>query len=419
MATSVRRSPAARRRRRLGIVVLQSLIVIVSVAATSVVAIAVQERSIRDATRERVLAVAESLAALDQVIAAVADDRIAATRELQPVADLIEQSAGVDYVVITDADGIRITHPMPAERGRPVSTDPSDVLAGDTFVGTEAGTLGPTLRAKVPILAGDEVVGTASVGVLESEIAADFEDAVASLLPWIVGSVVVGVIASALLGAALDRQLRRLEADSRELDVQRRIGAALRDQTHEFRTRLHVVRGLVAEGAGEDALEYIARIVPVATGGNEPDASGVDPASRALFAALAAELAERGAVLTIDADAALPALSEDDRVVLANLCRNAGESGAHEVRAVLRGGDDGIVLRVDDDGPGVDPADADRIFDRGFSSKHDATGTGRGVGLDLVRRTVAAHDGSIEVGRSPAGGARFTIELPRHAGVGR
>lgn len=415
MPTPVTR-PRVARRRRFGIVLLQSLIVVVSVAVTSVVAIAAQERSIRDATRERVLAVAQSLAALDQVVASVSDDRGEATRDLQPLADLIEQSAGVDYVVITDAAGIRITHPMPVERGLPVSTDPSEVLAGGTFVGTEAGTLGPTLRAKVPVLAGDEVVGTASVGILESEMAADFEDGVSNLLPWIIGSVLVGVLASAILGAVLDRQLRCLEADSRELDVQRRIGAALRDQTHEFRTRLHVVRGLIAEGEPGEALEYIGRIVPVATGAGDPGA-GADPASRALFAALAAELGERGVSLVVDADAT--PLGEDDHVVLANLCRNAGESGAATVRVVVRSGRGRILLRVDDDGPGVWPADATRIFERGVTSKSDTTGTGRGVGLDLVHRTVVARAGTVEVGRSPSGGARFTVELPARAEEGR
>ena len=141
------------------VVIVQCTIVLLCVLITTAVAAVVQERSLRTATAERVLDVSRSLAALDQVRAGVQAGTPAAASELQQLADLLEEAAGVDYVVITDADGIRLTHPTPGERGDPVSTDPAGVLAGEVFVGTETGTLGPTLRAKVPVY---DVVGRAS-----------------------------------------------------------------------------------------------------------------------------------------------------------------------------------------------------------------------------------------------------------------
>ena len=79
---------------------------------------------------------------------------------------------------------------------------------------------------------------------------------------------------------------------------------------------------------------------------------------------------------------------------------------------VMRADHEGVHLVVDDDGPGVDAAVASRIFDRGVTTKPDVTGAGRGVGLDLVRRIVSSRGGTVEVGRSTLGGARFTVELP-------
>ena len=60
-----------------------------------------------------------------------------------------------------------------------------------------------------------------------------------------------------------------------------------------------------------------------------------------------------------------------------------------------------------------DPRVAGRIFGQGFSTKHDTTGFGRGYGLDLVRRTVTSRGGTIEVGPSALGGARFAFEMER------
>ena len=387
---------------------LQCTVVLVCVLTTTLVAMSVQERSIRAATEERVLDVATSLVELDQVQRAVLLDTAAATAELQPLADVVAAASGVDYVVVTDVRGIRLTHPNPAERGRTVSTDATAVLAGETFIGTETGTIGPSLRAKVPVRAADAVVGTASVGVLESEISRSFDEAVGGMLPWVAGSIVLGVVLSGLLTAALRRRVRRLEADARELETQRRISGALREQTHEFHTRLHVIRGLVAEGDTGEALTYIGGLAPVASG-----LPIDDPALRALLDGLVSEFPG----LRVDPASLVPRGSVDDEVltVLGNLVRNAAEAAGPggQIDVLVLAGDERLTIDVADDGPGVAPADVARIFDRGVSSKAAA---GRGVGLDLVRRIAGARGGSVTVGRSTSGGARFTVELPQ-AGV--
>lgn len=392
------------------VLVLQCVVVLLCVGVTTLLAVTVQERSIRAATVDRVLDVARSLAGLDQVIQAVQDPREEATAELQPLADIIAQSSGVDYVVVTDDHGIRITHPTPAERGREVSTDVSGVLSGETFVGTETGTIGPTLRAKVPIHDGDRIVGAASVGILESSIAEEFTVAVGGLIPWVIGSVVVGLVASAALTSLFRRRVARLEGEARELRSQRRITEALRDQTHEFHTRLHVIRGLVAEGQDADALDYIGGIVPVTTA-RSGSADGIrDPRVRAILAAAAASVAGGTGALEVDPDSTVPAesLDDDDLTVIGNLSRNAADAAQSRVHVRVESVGGRVTLVVGDDGPGIDPRDTARIFDRGVSSK----GAQRGVGLDLVRRVVGERGGYIEVGVSPWGGAQFTVEMP-------
>ena len=63
---------------------------------------------------------------------------------------------------------------------------------------------------------------------------------------------------------------------------------------------------------------------------------------------------------------------------------------------------------VADDGPGIPAEEREKLFLPYYSTK----GRGSGLGLAIVRRIVAEHGGSIEVGSNEPRGTRFTIELP-------
>jgi len=74
--------------------------------------------------------------------------------------------------------------------------------------------------------------------------------------------------------------------------------------------------------------------------------------------------------------------------------------------------DDGdqVVLRVSDDGPGVPPADADRVFQPFFTSRPRPESTG--LGLPVSREIAEAHRGSLDLEPSVAG-ASFRLRLPK------
>lgn len=408
-----------RRRFRLVVVLLiQCAVVITCVGLTAYAASRVQERQVRDAMTERVLAVAHSLAELEQVRDAI--ERDDPEEELQPLTELIQQASGVDYVVISDSEGIRITHPVPAARGRPVSTDPSGVLAGATFVGTEEGTIGRTLRAKVPVYRDGVVIGAASVGVLESEIAADLRSSLMEMAPWVLLAVLVGLTGAAGVSAAIGARVRRLEAENAELGEQRRLSRALREQTHEFRTRIHAVYGLVESGEADAALDYLAELAPV-TGTDSRDSVVADPRMRAVLGAMTAEFESQGGRLEIDPLTSISAgaLDGDDVSLVANLVLNATEAagpGGH-VHVLVLADELGTEVAVGDDGPGVDPEALPMMMEHGYSTKEpgDRHAT-RGVGLAVVWQIVRDRRGDIEVGRSSDGGALFTVRLPAPPG---
>lgn len=200
---------------KLQLLLLQAIIVCVVTVTTGAVAIGVQERIIRDQARERMVGVALSIARLPAVLDAF--DAPQPSEAIQPIAELIRESSDLTYVVVTDADGIRLSHPDPDRIGEPVSTDPSIPLSGEVYVGTQTGTLGESWRVKVPIYADPaaddpgEVIGSVSVGVLESEIAADLQ----TWLPWVLlavaGSAVAGVFGAAWVTAVVRRRIFQLE----------------------------------------------------------------------------------------------------------------------------------------------------------------------------------------------------------------
>ncbi len=113
-----------------------------------------------------------------------------------------------------------------------------------------------------------------------------------------------------------------------------------------------------------------------------------------------------------------PVRIRGDQPKLARVLRNIAENAAAHARStvgmtVLRDGEFGRVI-VDDDGPGIAAADRERVFGRFVRLEADrarATG-GSGLGLAIVAEIVAAHGGSVTIGESPWGGARFVVDLP-------
>lgn len=94
--------------------------------------------------------------------------------------------------------------------------------------------------------------------------------------------------------------------------------------------------------------------------------------------------------------------------IIRNLLRNAYQSGASQVQVHVQGTPANVRVTVSDDGPGIEPKARSKVFDRDYT---DRTG-GNGIGLAVVRQLVEAHDGTVAVGETAAGGAEFVLEFP-------
>lgn len=114
----------------------------------------------------------------------------------------------------------------------------------------------------------------------------------------------------------------------------------------------------------------------------------------------------------LDVAGTLPEIWGDpDKIdqVLGNLIENAVRHGAGSVEVTVAPAGDGVCVVVTDEGPGVDPEVATRLFAKFW---HSAGRGGTGLGLYITRGLVEAHGGTIEADRAPGGGARFRFTLP-------
>jgi signal transduction histidine kinase len=226
-------------------------------------------------------------------------------------------------------------------------------------------------------------------------------------------------------------------------DAQR---AFVADAAHELRTPLTALKLQIGvlrdarEGADRDAallrlragIDRAAHLVEqlLALARAEPGAvasrSDLDlvAVARDALADAAPLAAQRHCAVDLDAPPALPMRGDVQalRSLVRNLVDNAFHYGCREgepaacVRVSLTVEAGEAVLRVDDAGPGIPPAERERVFNR-FHRRDASRGEGTGLGLAIVRAVATQHGGRVKLDDSPIGGLRVEVRLPlRSAG---
>ena len=221
------------------------------------------------------------------------------------------------------------------------------------------------------------------------------------------------------------RDHTELRALVSELKTIRGFAEALSAQAHESANQLHTVISLIELGRPEQALAFASTELAVAQQLTDLVVGGVhEPEVAALVLGKAAEAGERGVDLLVAEDVDLAAGVADPRdlvTIIGNLLDNAVDAAADRPggRWVRFGahttGPDRTELRlvVADSGPGLDPEQTSRVFERGYTTKSTDRPLGRGIGLALVAQAAHRYGGGVEVGRDA--GAVFTVTLRRAA----
>ncbi len=503
------------------IVLLQLAIIVLTLGTGVAVSILQARKQLDRQSGKQSLAIARTVAHVPEIVRAFGTPH--PERVVQPIAERIRIATGASFVVVANERGIRYSHPDPTKVGRPLSTDPSEVLSGREFVGVQTGSLGKSVRSKVPIRnRAGRVIGLVSVGLLERRVSAQLRaDLPVILIPAAIG-LGLGALGSLLLARRIKRQTFGLEPaeiatlleqreamlhgiregtvatdpagrvtlvndeakrllaldDSvlgrplaevvpagharevlsgnvddpdqvvlvddrvlvanrmpvrvrgreigavvtlrdrteleellRELNDVRSLAEALRAQEHEFSHRLHVIGGLIELGRYDDAAGFVreSSLVHQALVAAIVESIG-EPTLAALLLGKAAVASERGIELRVSDDTRLPEELEGIReliTVVGNLVDNALDSvagaGTGSIDVTIRDDQEGVLVRIRDSGPGVDPAIVDEIFQAGFTTKVATAGGGRGLGLAHLRKTLRPRPRGNVTGEDDAG----------------
>jgi two-component system OmpR family sensor kinase len=246
------------------------------------------------------------------------------------------------------------------------------------------------------------------------------------------------------LARTLDKMLRELDAARAEtnqmVQAQRDFVA---DASHELRTpltsilaNLELLQDRLEAGAHDDedqemlesalaSSRRMRRLVSDLLLLARADAGRIATRRECDLAEIAAAaMAEVGAVadghkLRYEADGAVPVEGNPDELhrMVANLLENGlrHTPPGSEISLSVRRRDGTAQLEVADDGPGLPEEFRDQLFARfvrGSGPADTSADGGAGLGLAIVKAVATAHGGDVEAGRSPSGGARFTVELP-------
>lgn len=99
--------------------------------------------------------------------------------------------------------------------------------------------------------------------------------------------------------------------------------------------------------------------------------------------------------------------------ILSNALKNTPEGGSVLINIDFEKQSGTLMINITDTGKGIDPEEIDHIFDRFFTSpKQSAEYSGTGIGLDLTRKLVELHKGTISVASTLQKGSTFTVKLP-------
>jgi len=183
---------------------LQVAVVALAVAAAAGLAWLDARRDSVESARQRTLGVAETFAHSPDVLAALHAKDPAA--HLQPMAESVRRATGVDFVVVMNPDGVRYSHPNPSLIGGHFLGNTGPALAGRPFTETFTGTLGPSVRAVVPVPGdGRPVEGLVAVGITQAKITNQLNRQVPALLSLVALFLGLAAFASLLVSRRMQR----------------------------------------------------------------------------------------------------------------------------------------------------------------------------------------------------------------------
>jgi two-component system, OmpR family, sensor kinase len=412
-------------------------------------------------------------------VAANASGRIGNRKELAALVRRSARDLG-GRVLVVDRRGRLVAdsggQPLGRTYGSPSRPEIGQALAAGRAQGERhSDTLGEDLLyTAVPVTNNGHVVGAVRVTQSLSAVHAKIRRGVLALVAIGGFALVVGLALAWFLASSLSRPLRNLAATARRVeggdlsaradaagakeqrevsaafnDMAERLGAVLDAQrefvanaSHQLRTpltglrlRFESARGKAgadasreleaAEQEVERMASLLTSLLTLARDGDKPasgDAVSLARAAERAHERWAPTAAQDGRELELvgSGEATITASEEDLAILLDNLIENALRYSPAGGRVSIGWRSDGRRVRigVEDEGPGIDEDESERVFERFYRGSASRGGEdGTGLGLNVVEALARRWDGEATLTNRPEGGARAEIVLPAHSSL--
>ena len=203
------------------VVIMMVAILVVTMAAGFAVVQWNLNRQLDEQYEQRALAVAQTLASqpgLQQAVRAGDPGGIGPRGVVQSMAMAAMHSTAATFVVVTNAQGIRLSHRNPSLIGTPIGYPDSEPASSEPFrtgkpwMGIQHGSLGVEATGKAPIFSRGQLIGEVSVGFLTATtVAGEAASTLSDLAPYFLAVLALGVLAALGLSRRLKRQTFGLE----------------------------------------------------------------------------------------------------------------------------------------------------------------------------------------------------------------
>ncbi|HJT96128.1 MAG TPA: sensor histidine kinase [Mycobacterium sp.] len=193
-------------------IALQILVIAVVVLAGSGLALLDAKRDGDAAARQQVIAIATALADSPSTATAIESGR--ATEILQPVTEAVRTNTDIAFITIMAPDRTRFTHIDPKQIGGQYIGTIEPALRGETFSEVFTGTLGPSIRAVVPVHnESGQIVGLVSAGILQQSLADRWRSQFPTIATVSVAALAISLVGVWLIRRRLLRQTHGLRPD--------------------------------------------------------------------------------------------------------------------------------------------------------------------------------------------------------------
>jgi two-component system, CitB family, sensor kinase len=161
----------------------------------------------------RALNVSRSVALMPNIIKAMDDAH--PEHVINPLVNRLRERVNADFIVVGNLAEVRYSHPLPERIGQKmVGGDNEEPLAGREIVSVATGSLGRSIRGKVPLFdLNNKVIGVVSTGFLLPAVQSTFLTVVQNLAPWYGLTLVLALISSSLIARRLKREMFNLEPE--------------------------------------------------------------------------------------------------------------------------------------------------------------------------------------------------------------